>query len=65
MNFINSSGLVALVAALHAARFSGCRLVICNLQPPVRIVFELAQLDSVFEIFDTYDAVLTTVNACL
>ncbi|BAZ13326.1 anti-sigma-factor antagonist [Calothrix sp. NIES-4071] len=64
VNFINSSGLVALVAAQKAARSSGCRLVICNLQPPVQIVFELAQLDSVFEIFDTYDAVLTTVNAC-
>ncbi|OKH41528.1 anti-anti-sigma factor [Calothrix sp. HK-06] len=64
VNFIDSSGLVALVAAQKAARSSGCRLVICNLQAPVRIVFELTRLDSVFEIFDTYDAVLTTVNPC-
>lgn len=64
VDFIDSSGLVALVAGLSAARSSGCRLVICNLQAPVQMVFELTQLDSVFEIFDTYDAVLTMVNAC-
>jgi len=32
-------------------------------QAAVRLIFELTQLDSVFEIFESYDAVLTTVNA--
>lgn len=62
VDFMDSSGLVALVSGLKAARGSGCRLVLCNLQAPVRLVFELTDLDSVFEIFETYDAVLTTVN---
>lgn len=62
VDFMNSSGLVALVTGLKAARHSGCRLVLCNVQAPVRLIFELTQLDSVFEIFETYDAVLTTVN---
>jgi len=63
VDFMDSSGLSALVTGLSAARSSGCRLVICNLQAPIRIIFELTQLDSVFEIFDSYDAVLTKVNA--
>jgi anti-anti-sigma factor len=62
VDFMDSSGLVALVKGLKAARNSGCRLVLCNLQASVQLVFELTQLDSVFEIFESYDAVLTTVN---
>ena len=62
VDFIDSSGLVALITGLKVARKSHCRLVLCNVQSPVRLVFELTQLDSVFEIFESYDAVLTTVN---
>ncbi len=63
VNFMDSSGLIALASGLSAARCSGCRLIICNLQAPVRIIFELTQLDSVFEIFESYDAVLSTISA--
>lgn len=59
---VNSSGLVALVTWLSAARQSGCRLLLCNLQASVRIVFELTQLDEVFEIFESYDAAMTTIE---
>jgi len=62
VDFMDSSGLVALITGLKVARKSSCRLVLCNVQAPVRLVFELTQLDSVFEIFESYDAVLTTVN---
>jgi len=62
VDFMDSSGLVTLVTGLKAARKIGCRLVLCNVQAPVRLVFELTQLDSVFEIFESYDAVLTTVK---
>ncbi len=62
VDFMDSNGLVALVTGLLAARQSGCRLVVCNVQAPVRIIFELTQLDEVFEIFESYDAVLTTVE---
>ena len=63
VDFMDSSGLVALVTGLKAARKSGCRLILCNVQASVRLIFELTQLDSVLEIFESYDAVLTTVNA--
>ncbi len=62
VEFMDSSGLVALAKALKTARKSCCRLVLCNLQAPVRLIFELTQLDSVFEIFDDYDAVKATVE---
>lgn len=62
LDFMDSSGLIALARGLAAARCSGCRLVICNLPAPVRIMFELTQLDSIFEIEESYDAVLSTIN---
>lgn len=63
VDIVDSSGLVALVTGLSAIRQSGCRLLLCNVQPPVRIVFELSQLDKVFEIFESYDAAMTTIEA--
>jgi len=62
VNFMDSSGLVPLVKGLKAARQSGCRLVLCNVQVPVRLILELTQLDSVFEIFHTYEDIFTTVK---
>ena len=59
---MNSSGLVSLAKALKNARSSGCRLVLCNLQLPVKLIFKLTQLDSVFEIFDTCAAAKATVE---
>lgn len=62
VDFMDSAGLVSLVQGLKVARQSGCRLVICNVQAPVRLVLELTQLDSVFEIFHTYEEIITAVN---
>jgi len=50
VDFLDSSGLFSLVTNLSAVRSNGCRILISNLQPSVRIIFELTQLDSVFEI---------------
>ncbi|ARV63332.1 anti-anti-sigma factor [Nostocales cyanobacterium HT-58-2] len=62
VDFMDSSGLVSLVKGLKSAHQSGCRLVLCNVQAPVRLILELTQLDSVFEIFNTYDDILTVVQ---
>jgi anti-anti-sigma factor len=62
IDFLDSSGLAALVTGLKAALVSGSRLVLCNLQAPVRIIFELTQLDSVFEIYESYEAFLTSLE---
>ncbi|MBE9008365.1 STAS domain-containing protein [Fortiea sp. LEGE XX443] len=62
VDFMDSSGLVPLVKALTTARQSGCRLVLCNVKDPVRLVIELTHLDSVFEIFNTYEDIFNIVN---
>lgn len=62
VDFMDSSGLVPLVKALTTARQSGCRLVLCNVKAPVRLILELTQLDSVFEIFNTYEEILDQAN---
>ena len=62
VDFIDSPGLLALVKVFQMVRNSGCRLVLCNLQTPVRLVFELTQLDTVLEIFDNYEEILTKIN---
>ena len=48
VGFMDSSGLTTLVTGLATARSRGCRLVICNLQASIRMIFELTQLDSIF-----------------
>lgn len=62
VDFMDSAGLVCLVKGLKAARQSGCRLVLCNVQAPVRLILEITQLDSVLEIFHTYEEIMTVVN---
>jgi anti-anti-sigma factor len=48
---LDSAGLMALVSALKLAHSLGKRLSLCSLSPSLRIIFELTQLDAVFEIF--------------
>ena len=62
VDFMDSSGLVPLINGLTSARENGCRLVLCHVQPPVRLILELTQLDSVFEIFDTYQDIFEKIN---
>ncbi|WP_293127144.1 STAS domain-containing protein [Microcoleus sp. bin38.metabat.b11b12b14.051] len=65
VDFIDSSGLCALVGGLNAARHRGCRLVICNLSVTVRLIFEITQLDQLFEIFDSFEQVISTETLAL
>jgi len=62
VDFMDSSGLVPLVKGLTSARQSGCRLVLCNVKAPVKLILELTQLDSVFEIFPSYEDIFAPVT---
>ncbi|MDF5715165.1 MAG: STAS domain-containing protein [Rhizonema sp. NSF051] len=62
VDFMDSCGLVTLVKGLKNARQSGCRLVLCHVQAPVRLILELTRLDTVFEIFPTYEDILTNIK---
>ena len=56
VDFIDSSGLGAIVAALKAMP-EGKRLELADLQPKVVKVFRLTRMDSVFVIHDSVEAV--------
>lgn len=49
---LDCSGLMAMVAALKQAQTMGKRFSLCSVSPSLRMIFELTQLDRVFEIFD-------------
>ncbi|MEB3342767.1 STAS domain-containing protein [Okeania sp.] len=59
VQFIDSSGLSALIIGFKIAREHGYRLVICNLSPTVKLAFEITQLDRVFQIFNNLDDVFS------
>lgn len=48
--FIDSTALSTLVAGMKGSRQAGGDLRLCNLQQPVRMIFELTRLDRAFEI---------------
>ncbi|TLS68731.1 STAS domain-containing protein [Mariprofundus erugo] len=50
VGFMDSSGIATLVEGLQWARMTGGRFVLSGLSENVRDVFELAKLDTVFEI---------------
>ncbi|MBF2003963.1 STAS domain-containing protein [Chlorogloeopsis fritschii PCC 9212] len=50
---LDSAGLMALVSALKLAQSLGQRFSLCSLSPSIRIIFELTQLDRVFEILES------------
>ena len=49
---IDSAGLMALVHSLKLAQSLGKRFSLCGVSPAIRIIFELTQLDQIFEILD-------------
>jgi len=50
VDFMDSSGIATLVEGLQWARLTGGRFVLSGLSENVRDVFELAKLDTVFDI---------------
>ncbi|MEH2404532.1 STAS domain-containing protein [Nostoc sp.] len=56
VTFMDSSGLGALVLAFKTLRAADSKLVICSISEQVRILFELTNMDKVFEIFPNQDA---------
>ena len=53
VRYMDSSGIATLIECMQNCMKTGTRLRLCQLSPPVRDVFELARLASVFEIFPT------------
>lgn len=65
VNFLNSSGLGALVSILKDVRSLGGQLVLCSLAPYIKEIFHITQLSNVFEIYpDQESAVSFFARAC-
>lgn len=58
--YMDSSGVATLVEALQHARRGGWSLVLCDLHPKVRSIFQIAKLESVFTIAADLDAALAS-----
>lgn len=58
---LDSTALMAFVFALTFAQQSNKRFSLCGVSPTLRIIFELTQLDAVFEIFESTSAFKTAV----
>ncbi|WP_392535205.1 STAS domain-containing protein [Nostoc sp. C117] len=56
VTFMDSSGLGALVLAFKTLRAADTKLVICSINEQVRILFELTNMDKIFEIFPSQEA---------
>lgn len=59
VSYMDSSGLATLVEALQASRKNRFKLVVCNLQPRVRAIFDIAKLAMVFTIVPSLDHALS------
>jgi anti-anti-sigma factor len=55
VNFIDSSGLGALVSAMQMARNANAKLFVCSISAQVRMLFELTKMDRLFQTFADQD----------
>lgn len=62
VEFVDSSGLAALVKGLKRCRELGGEQILCNLQQSVVIIFELTRLDKAFKIFDNIPQAIAEFN---
>lgn len=54
VEFLDSAGLIALVSALKISRQLGKCFYLAAVSPSIRILFELTQLDRVFEMLESH-----------
>ena len=59
---LDSAGLMALVSALSLAQNLKRRFSLCCVAPSIRIIFELTQLDTAFEIYESREAFVATLT---
>ncbi|MBX7172172.1 MAG: STAS domain-containing protein [Pyrinomonadaceae bacterium] len=58
VNFVDSSGIGAILSCLRKLNSEGGDLKICALTKPVRALFELVRMHKIFDIFNTLDEAL-------
>ncbi len=63
VDFINSSGLGALVSVMKEVRLRKGRLTLSNLANYVKEIFEITQLSHIFEIFETEQEAISSYQS--
>lgn len=53
ITFMDSAGLGSLVLLLKTVRSHGAKMYLCNVNAQIKMLFELTNMDRVFEIFGT------------
>lgn len=62
VGFMDSAALAVLVQGMKHARQKDGDLRVCNLQQPVRVIFELTRLDKAFKLFANQDEAVTSFD---
>ncbi|MDT8306218.1 MAG: STAS domain-containing protein [Anaerolineae bacterium] len=62
VSFVDSTGLATLVQGMKRSRQHGGDLLLCHLQQPVRLIFELTRLDRAFEVLPTEEDAVAAFN---
>jgi anti-sigma B factor antagonist len=55
VQFIDSSGLGAILSCYRQLRSSGGDLKLCGMTPPVRALFELVRMHRIFDTYATFE----------
>lgn len=63
VEFIDSSGLGALVSCLRQAHADGGEIKLSGLSKPARALFELVRMHRVFEVFNDSEEAVTSYSA--
>ena len=55
VTFMDSAGLAGLVLALKTVRAGGSTMFLCSMSEPIKTLFELTNMNRVFQIYSTKD----------
>jgi anti-sigma B factor antagonist len=62
LRFVDSSGLGAILSCLRQVNSGGGDLKLCGLSKPVRALFELVRMHRIFDICETRDDAIRTLQ---
>ena len=63
VQFVDSTGLGAILNLVRDTLARGARIAICSAQPSVKVLFRMVQLAKLVTIFDTRDLALVWANS--
>ena len=62
VDFVDSSGLTAIVSTLKSLGLAGGEMVVCGIKNNVAALFKLTRLDKIFKVFDDINQACQTLD---